>query len=391
MKAWVQQNRDEILRIFHHLHSNPELSWEEHETTAFIQQQLKALGYTVTTFPDTPGLIAELGSGQPIIGIRADMDALWQEVDGIYQANHSCGHDAHMTMVLGSLYLLKQLGFPRKGTIRAIFQPAEEAGTGAKKMVELNAIEDLDYLFGVHVRPLQEVENGKAAPAIHHGAATFLHGEIIGVDAHGARPHQGTNAIEVGVAIVQHIGQIHVDPAVPSSIKMTQFATQNKNPNVIPGYAAFSLDLRAQSNQVMDMMLDKVSHIVETLAALYQVQIRLKTGAQVVAAEINENAVDLMEQAIIATIGKENLVPSVITTGGEDFHFYTRLRPELKATMLGLGCGLTPGLHHPEMTFDRDAIFTGIEILARAVLYGLEEGKLNNDELQYLDTFVEDN
>lgn len=80
-----------------------------------------------------------------------------------------------------------------------------------------------------------------------------------------------------------------------------------------------------------------------------------------------------MGQAIVETIGKEKMVPPIITSGGEDFHFYTLKRPELKATMLGLGCGLTPGLHHPKMNFNHEAIFTGIEILVKTVLNTLEK------------------
>jgi amidohydrolase len=87
------------------------------------------------------------------------------------------------------------------GTLRCIFQPAEEKGNGALKMVEKGIVDDVDYLFGVHLRPKEELELGFAAPSIRHGAAIFLEGKIIGEDTHGARPHLGVNAIEVGYAI----------------------------------------------------------------------------------------------------------------------------------------------------------------------------------------------
>src|SRR5690606_9710697 len=154
--------KDKMLEIFHHLHHHPEVSWEEKETTTFLKNVLEKEGCRVQTFTHSTGLFAELGSGNPVIAIRADIDALWQEVDGTFQANHSCGHDAHMTIVLGMMYLLKEAILP--GTVRFIFQPAEEKGTGALRMVEEKVVDGVDYLFGVHLRPIQEVRDGYASP-----------------------------------------------------------------------------------------------------------------------------------------------------------------------------------------------------------------------------------
>src|SRR5690606_30074781 len=124
-------------------------------------------------------------------------DALWQEVDGEYKANHSCGHDAHMTLAVGTLLALRDAGIPKQGKLKVIFQPAEEKGTGALSFVEKGIVDDIDYLYGVHLRPVHELPNGHATPAILHGSAKMLKGKIHGTDAHGARPHEGENAIEV--------------------------------------------------------------------------------------------------------------------------------------------------------------------------------------------------
>ena len=112
----------------------------------------------------------------------------------------------------------------------------------------------------------------------------------------------------------------------------------------------------------------KVKKIAQALAIANGVEITLEPSAYVAAAHVDEQAQAIMAEAITDTLGKENLVPPVITTGGEDFHFYTLKKPTIKATMLGLGCGLTPGLHHPLMTFNKEALLSGIEIVTKAIL-----------------------
>ncbi|WP_057760375.1 M20 peptidase aminoacylase family protein [Cytobacillus praedii] len=368
--------QDQIYEIFDYLHQHPEVSWKEYKTTQYLANLLEALGCKVTTFEDCTGVVAEIGEGNFTVGLRTDMDALWQEVDGIWQANHSCGHDAHMTMGLGVMMTLKKMNVKLPGKVKFIFQPAEEKGNGALKMLEKKVIDDVDYLFGVHLRPELEVPNGKAAPAIVHGAGQFITGEIIGEDTHGGRPHLGVNAIEVGSALVEQMKGIYLDPMVPYSIKMTKFIAGGDNGNIIPGSAQFGLDLRAQSNAVMDQLVERVEKIIGNLSDFYQVRITYQTEGKIVAAQVSEDAQTIMAEAIKGVIGDENIVPPSVTSGGEDFHFYSVKRPEVKATMLGLGCGLKPGLHHPHMTFDHDALLTGIEILTRTILKTFEDNGL---------------
>lgn len=368
MKQMIHDLKDGIFEIFHHLHHHPEISWEEYSTTDFISQLLAKEGYRVQTFDDCTGVVGEIGEGSFTVGLRADIDALWQEVNGKWQANHSCGHDAHMTMVLGVVKLLNRLGYKPPGKIKVIFQPAEEKGTGAIKMMEKGVLDDVDFLYGVHLRPVQELPGGYAAPAILHGAAQFLQGEIRGTAAHAARPHLGINVIEAGAALLQEISKIHTDPLVPSSIKMTRLIAGDKSGNIIPDYAEFTLDVRAQTNQVMDTLLEKVEKIAQGLSLMYGADIQIKPGVRVAAAVVNEEARCLLEQAIVSVLGKEKCVFPIVTSGGEDFHFYTLMKPELKATMLGLGCDLQPGLHHPAMSFNKNDLLTGIEILATVLL-----------------------
>jgi amidohydrolase len=386
-----------IMEIFKYLHSHPEVSMKEFNTTTFLKGKLEELGCRTRTFDDCPGVIGEIGEGSPVVAVRADMDALWQEVDGEFKANHSCGHDSHMAMVLGVIMLLKKLCFlpsnkqsflPSNkpcllpsGTVRFIFQPAEEIGQGAKKMIEKGVVDDVDFIYGVHVRPIQETENGRAAPAILHGASQYIGGIILGEDAHGARPHLGTNAIEVAASLIHELAYIHIDPMIPHSVKMTKLHAGGESSNIIPGQASFSLDLRAQTNEVMKVLVEQVKSAVESIAEFYKVKIDLTIPESLAAATVNPEAKMIMAEAIAEVLGRDKLDEALLTSGGEDFHFYSVKRPHLKATMLGLGCGLTPGLHHPHMTFDRDAMLSGIQILATAVIKTLEQDKKGKESV----------
>lgn len=190
---------EKVLSTFHYLHENAEISWEEVNTTKYIKETLEKYGCETITYVDATGVVGKYGNfskGLPVVAIRADIDALWQEVDGKFQPNHSCGHDAHMSMVFGVLWKLKETPELKDHVaIKFIFQPAEEVGEGALKMVEKGAVEDVDYLYGVHLRPIEETPMGSAAPVIVHGATKTIQVQVTGTDAHGARPHLNTNAI----------------------------------------------------------------------------------------------------------------------------------------------------------------------------------------------------
>ncbi|MEN2769011.1 M20 peptidase aminoacylase family protein [Ornithinibacillus xuwenensis] len=356
-----------LKEVFNHLHANPEVGWKEYETTKYIVRLLKNSNCTIRTFNDITGVVVEIGSGKPVVALRADIDALWQEVDGEFKANHSCGHDTHMTIVLGVLFTFLQEGLPNKGTLRFIFQPAEEKGEGALTLVEKGIVDDADFLYGLHLRPIQELKYGQYSPAIRHGASRTIKGVIVGEDAHGARPHLNANAIQVGSEFFQHLNNLYIDPMIPHSVKMTSFHAGGESANIIPGNANFSVDMRAQTNEAMEELMEKIERIARMLSTYHDVKIELEIGTNVAAAVLNEEASQLMKKAIEDTVGAEHLAPIVTTTGGDDFHFYTIKRPSIKATMLAIGCDLEPGLHHPKMSFNHDAIETSVEILVKAV------------------------
>jgi len=361
--------QDRLNGIFQYLHENPEVSWKEYNTTAYITKFLEKEGTSYKVFDDCPGVIAEMGNGKPVIAIRADMDALWQEVDGKFKANHSCGHDAHMTIAMGLILQLKNASW-ESGTIRFIFQPAEEKGNGALKMVEKGAVDDADFLFGVHLRPIEELPLKKAAPSIRHGTAGFLEANIHGDDAHGARPHQGVNAIDVISMINIGLKNIWLSPQKSYSVKMTKCQAGGDNLNIIPGNGQFGLDVRAESNVLLEELTNKIEHVIQSAESM-GTKISYEWVDIAPGAEVSEEAEQLMRKGILEIYGEDGCTPPLFTTGSDDFHYYTVKRPHLKAAMLGLGANLKPGLHHPYMKFDHACIIDGVEIMKQTVLKAL--------------------
>lgn len=366
----------QIFEWFDYFHNNPEISWKEYNTTKKITEILTDLNVRHYTFEDVTGVIAEIGTGDEVIAVRADIDALWQEVDGVKKANHSCGHDANISMVLGALLSLLKEKLDKR--VRFIFQPAEETGGGSMAMVERDVLDNVTHLFGIHLRPIEELPLGKVSPTIRHGAAVFLQGRVIGEDAHGARPHQGKSALDVMFAIQQAIQSLHVDPFEPYSVKITKIVSDGGSVNIIPGNATFTMDLRAQKNNVLTKIQSKVEERIKQIAKMYDVTIELDWLDLTPGAEVHDEALAIAKKSIVEALGDDFLAPDVVTPGSDDFHFYTIAKPELKATMLGIGANLTPGLHHPKMTFDKIALIIGANALATTIKNAAKENRNEN-------------
>ncbi|MBM7587175.1 amidohydrolase [Bacillus pakistanensis] len=366
LTKFIDGQKQLILDTYQDLHKLAEPSWEEEKTANYLKEKLLHAGFNIQTYEGHFGFIAEMkGIKKDVIAIRADMDALVQEVDGVVKPNHSCGHDAHSTMVLFTALALSKKKFTH--TIRFIFQPAEEKAAGALKMMEEGALQDVKFLAGIHLRPAMEVSFGKAAPAILHGSTASIKGVIKGVPAHAARPEEGNNPLEAAAFLIQAIRQIRLNASDHFSIKITEL-NGGEASNSIPGTARFTLDLRAKSNETMEKLLKNAEHTIRKVAELTETMIEFNTDEYSPAAIRNLRAIELAEYAVEAVLGKENLEPACVSPGAEDFHFYTLKNPGLTATMIGLGCDLTPGLHHPNMKFNQDALMYGTKILSKMLV-----------------------
>ncbi|WLR42224.1 amidohydrolase [Bacillus carboniphilus] len=170
-----------------YLHSIPEPAFEEKNTATYIAEQLKGLGYEVTEHIAKTGVTGKLVGKKehPCVAIRADMDCIIHELSNETFYRHSCGHDAHCSIALGIAKLLKDKMEELDGSIKFIFQPAEEIGAGAKALVAEGVMDDVDYLIGYHLRTASECPYGKMSPALMHSARCAITGEVFGTTAHG--------------------------------------------------------------------------------------------------------------------------------------------------------------------------------------------------------------
>lgn len=364
-----------VIEIYDHLHAIPELGFQEYKTAAFLAEALQKAGFSVTTnVGGTTGVMGVYDSGVEgmTLALRADIDALGHMIEGKLYALHTCGHDAHSAMVLAAAEALVQTGAIQKGKLKIIFQPAEEIGTGALAMIEGGAIEDVDMILGVHLRPIEETTMGKATPALYHAASERLKGVFHGVSAHGARPHLGVNAIDAAVAAITAVNAIHLNPTEAYSIKATQILADSGVTNAIPNEATVIWDVRSEFNHTMEALLSKAKSAIEAGAATVGASVDVSNYFGIPAAEYSPEAIEILSNAIVDVYGEEGLYPPIKTAGGEDFHYYIKKKPSIKAGYFGLGCDLTPGLHHPKMSFNKEALEQGKNVLIKATKLALK-------------------
>jgi len=361
-----------VLQHYRYLHSIPEPAFEEFKTAEYLAEKLTVAGFKVTrNLAGTTGLVAELDSGVPgpVLAIRADIDALVHIINGKKEYRHTCGHDAHASMLLAAAEEVIADGTIRKGCFKAVFQPAEEIGAGALKILETDILNDVDYLMGMHIRPTQECPAGGAICEMHYSAGCQFSVRIKGRQAHGARPHLGINPIDAGTCAIAAVNAIHLDPRIPFSIKCTRFHADSGVFNSVPEYADITFDMRAQDNPTMKAMrLQAVRAIENGVAAIGAKAEEFEFYTDFPAAVgFDPELAEIIRNSVAEVVGRENIIPSFNTSGGEDFFCYPVKLPRLKVGFIGLGVGAEPGLHHEQMHFDTKYLENGVNIHKKVI------------------------
>ena len=356
------------------LHRYPELAFLETRTSAKICEQLERLGISYKRGVAQTGIIAEIpGGGQnaetPRIALRADIDALpIHEETGLEFASkndgvmHACGHDGHVTMVLGAAELLAKEG-GLSAPVRILFQPAEEKGAGAIAMIEEGALDGVAMIFGGHVdRQYKTGEIVTHAGAVNASTDSF-HIEIAGKGGHAARPHESVDTVVVGshlVIALQTIVSREINPAHPAVVTVGRFDAGTTS-NVIAGRALLEGTVRAQEQSVRDHVVASLRRVCESIARLHNVEIVIQVQDGTPPVINTPEMADIARRAAVAVVGEENAVPLRISNmGGEDFAYYIRKVPGCYVR-LGAQAPGTEGhpMHSGRFDFDEDVLPIG--------------------------------
>jgi amidohydrolase len=359
-----------------HLHRHPELVFDCHKTAAFVVDRLREFGITdIHTGIAQSGVVALIPGRAPgpVIGLRADMDALpMGEETGLPHAStipgamHACGHDGHTTILLGAAaYLAETRNFA--GTVALIFQPAEEAVGGAKVMVEEGIIDrfGIARIFALHNAPGTPVGEVYTTPGPIMAAVDTIHIHVTGKGGHGAIPQDTRDPVVAACGIVQAIQTIvsrnhstHQDLV----LSITQIHTGSAD-NIIPETAYINGTLRTFDKGVRAMAERRLAEIVAGQAMAYGVTARFELEAGY-PPTINDPAETAFAASVAAEIAPKVTADAQKEMGSEDFAFFLE---KLPGAYLFIGNGDSAGLHHPAYDFDDRLTPYGASLLARLV------------------------
>ena len=353
---------EELTEIRHYLHQHPELSGKEYQTTAFLKDRLEALGIRVLESGLKTGLIAEIGSGHPVVALRADIDALpILEQTGLpYQSQnpgvmHACGHDFHQTSLLGAASLLKEKEDQLEGTIRLIFQPAEEISEGATEVLATGLLEDVQGIIGFHNMPqLKAGQLALNAGAMMAGVEKFKV-TVTGVSSHAARPDLGTDTVTAVTTMVQNLQLLisrTVSPFETAVLSITHLDV-GSTWNVLPKSGYFEGTIRSFNPSLQRELKERFISIVRHTAKSLGVDVTFEWG---VTPPVTFNDEELTQVVWEASQNLAEVLPANPSTAGEDFAFYQERIPGVFAFIGSNGEPDAPDLHHDHMTID-DAAF----------------------------------
>ncbi|MVP02440.1 amidohydrolase [Paenibacillus lutrae] len=370
-----------LVSIRRHLHQYPELSHEEFETTASIRGWLEEAGIRIAPYSLRTGLVAEVGGVKPgpVVAVRADIDALpIQEETGLPYASrfpgrmHACGHDFHTASAIGAAYLLKEREQELEGTVRFLFQPAEEKASGALKVIASGALENVQAIFGLHNKPDLPVGTLGIKEGPLMAAADGFIVELTGLGSHAAVPEAGIDPIVAAAQIVSAVQAIvsrSVSPLHSAVISVTKLHSGTAW-NVIPDKAVLEGTVRTFDEPVRLRVLERFREVVEGVASAYgtKASIHWVQGPPPV---INDAGLAELAEEETASLGYTAVKP-VPSPAGEDFAFYQRQVPGL---FVFAGTAGSREWHHPAFDLDEAALPVSARFLARVAERALRQGK----------------
>ncbi|NGP87018.1 amidohydrolase [Fodinibius halophilus] len=379
-----------------HFHENPELSNRERQTATYIAEYLRSLGMKVETGIAHTGVVGVLEGGKegPVVGLRADIDALpvKERTDVPFKSTktttylgqevgvmHACGHDTHIAMLMGAAKILTDMKEQLRGTVKFIFQPAEEGAPpgeegGAELMVEEGVLKnpDVDVIFGQHINSQTEVGTIRYHPRGTMAAADRFVITVHGKQTHGSTPWTGVDPIVTSAKIVEGLQSIIsrqtqlTKAAAVISVGKIQAGVRN---NIIPEKAEMIGTIRTLDTEMQKIIHDKIRHVAtktaESMGATVDVEIEKGYPVTYNDPELTENMVPSLQ----AIAGNENVVLSDAITGAEDFSFFQKKVPGFYYFVGGMPKGMNPAEaaphHTPDFYIEEEGMKLGVKSLAR--------------------------
>jgi len=374
----LQERAAEFVNIRRAIHRHPELAFEEHQTAALVADNLRSWGYAVEQGIGGTGVVGTLvrGNGKKRLGLRADMDALpIQETSGVAWRSelpgmmHACGHDGHTAMLLAAARHLAERG-DFSGTLHLIFQPGEEGGGGALRMMEDGLFEryPCDAIFAMHNMPGIPQGNLVLRQGATMASSDYATVHLHGLGGHGAMPHLACDPVVAAASIVMALQTIvsrNVDPQLTAVVTVGAIQAGQAN-NVIAAQARLEISVRALDPQVRRMLEQKVKAIVTAQAQSFGVQAEIDWRPGYAVLVNTEKETNIARQVALELMGRDRVtLQGPALTGSEDFAFMLERVPG-SYLLIGNGDATHGGVaahacmvHHPGYDFNDSNIPVG--------------------------------
>jgi amidohydrolase len=362
-----------------HLHANPELSFEEVETSGFVEETLRGFDGLELSRPTPTSVVATLGGARPgkVLALRADIDALpIQEETGLEFAStrpgvmHACGHDGHTAMLLATAKTLAERRDDLAGEVRFLFQHAEELlPGGASQLVAAGVMDGVDLVVGAHLASIKDVGKvGCPAGPLAAAADTFS-SEIRGRGGHAAAPHRAVDPVAVAAQVVtnlQHLVSRTVDPIKSAVVSVTRIHAGTAD-NIIPESVELGGTVRTFDREVRASVRDGLERVFRGVTEAHGAEFSLDYVDGYAPVVNDADAAALVESAARAELGDDAIMAAEPIMGGEDFSAYLAKAP---GAFFWVGAGSDDAYphHHPRFVLDEASFRSGIAVFVRTAL-----------------------
>jgi amidohydrolase len=381
LDGWLAGNIGEIVAWYRHLHANPELSRQEFKTTQLLADMLGAAGLKPVVGPTGTGVICEVGSGDRCVALRADIDALpLQESTGLPYTStvdgvaHSCGHDAHTTILLAAgLALAAAPELP--GRVRMVFQPAEEVMPGgALDMIQGGALDGVERIFGLHCDPRTEAGRVGTRVGAITSATDLLELRLTSPGGHTSRPHLTADLVHALGTVITGLPALlsrRVDPR-SGTVLVWGAVHAGEAPNAVPEEGVLRGTLRTGDHEIWAELEPLVAGLVQSLLTPLGVGYELHHRRGVPPVVNDSESTAILRAGIESALGGEALAGTKQSSGGEDFGWYLEHVPGSFAR-LGVwpGDGVKRDLHQPTFQLDERALLAGVRVMVHTALTAL--------------------